>query len=155
MKKKMRNPLWKRLPRELVGDIGKYLVIFLFMTATIGFVSGFLVADESMLEAYDESFEKYRIENGNFMLDSQATEEKLEELEQEGVTIYENFYLDEPVDVDLDGTSDGTMRIFKKREEVNLVCLMKGTFPETADEIAIDPDVCGPITPLRWETPSQ
>ena len=138
MKKKMRNPLWKRLPRELVGDIGKYLVIFLFMTATIGFVSGFLVADESMLEAYDESFEKYRIENGNFTLDSQATEEKLEELEQEGVTIYENFYLDEPVDVDLDGTSDGTMRIFKKREEVNLVCLMKGTFPETADEIAID-----------------
>ncbi|MCC2189967.1 ABC transporter permease [Fusicatenibacter sp. CLA-AA-H277] len=134
----MRNPLWKRLPRELVGDIGKYLVIFLFMTATIGFVSGFLVADESMLEAYDESFEKYRIENGNFTLDSQATEEKLEELEQEGVTIYENFYLDEPVDVDLDGTSDGTMRIFKKREEVNLVCLMKGTFPETADEIAID-----------------
>ena len=138
MKKKMRNPLWKRLPRELVGDIGKYLVIFLFMTATIGFVSGFLVADESMLEAYDESFEKYRIENGNFTLDSQATEEKMEELEQEGVTIYENFYLDEPVDVDLDGTSDGTMRIFKKREEVNLVCLMKGTFPETADEIAID-----------------
>lgn len=138
MKKKMRNPLWKRLPRELVGDIGKYLVIFLFMTATIGFVSGFLVADESMLEAYDESFEKYRIENGNFTLDSQATEEKLAELEQEGVTIYENFYLDEPVDVDLDGTSDGTMRIFKKREEVNLVCLMKGTFPETADEIAID-----------------
>ena len=129
MKKKMRNPLWKRLPRELVGDIGKYLVIFLFMTATIGFVSGFLVADESMLEAYDESFEKYRIENGNFTLDSQATEEKLEELEQEGVTIYENFYLDEPVDVDLDGTSDGTMRIFKKREEVTLVCLMKGTFP--------------------------
>ncbi len=57
---------------------------------------------------------------------------------KEGVTIYENFYLDEPVDVDLDGTSDSTMRIFKKREEVNLVCLMKGTFPETADEIAID-----------------
>ena len=108
------------------------------MTATIGFVSGFLVADESMLEAYDESFEKYRIENGNFTLDSQATEKKLAELEQEGVTIYENFYLDEPVDVDLDGTSDGTMRIFKKREEVNLVCLMKGIFPETADEIAID-----------------
>ena len=40
----MKNPLMKRLPRELIGDIGKYLVIFLFMTATIGFVSGFLVA---------------------------------------------------------------------------------------------------------------
>ena len=54
----MRNPLWKRLPRELKSDFGKYIVIFLFMTLTIGFVSGFLVADDSMLAAYDESFEK-------------------------------------------------------------------------------------------------
>ncbi|MEF2850890.1 MAG: ABC transporter permease [Lachnospiraceae bacterium] len=138
MKRKMKNPLWKRLPRELVGDIGKYLVIFLFMTASIGFVSGFLVADESMLEAYDESFGKYNIENGNFTLDSQATEEKLAELEQEGVTIYKNFYLDEPVDVDQDGQEDGTVRIFKNREEVNQVCLMKGEFPVKTDEIAID-----------------
>ena len=76
MKRKMKDPLWKRLPRELVGDIGKYLVIFLFMTASIGFVSGFLVADKSMLDAYRESFPKYNIENGNFTLDSQATEEK-------------------------------------------------------------------------------
>ena len=30
------------------------------------------------------------------------------------------------------------MRIFKNREEVNRVCLMKGEFPESADEIAID-----------------
>lgn len=50
----MKNPLWKRLPRELKSDFGKYIVIFLFMTLTIGFVSGFLVADDSMLAAYDE-----------------------------------------------------------------------------------------------------
>ena len=64
----MKNPLWKRLPRELKSDFGKYIVIFLFMTLTIGFVSGFLVADDSMLAAYDEGFEKYNIEHGNFTL---------------------------------------------------------------------------------------
>lgn len=53
----MKNPLWKRLPRELKSDFGKYIVIFLFLTLTIGFVSGFLVADDSMLAAYDEGFE--------------------------------------------------------------------------------------------------
>ena len=68
----MKNPLRKRLLRELKNDIGKYLVIFLFMTATIGFVSGFLVADESMLYAYDESFEKYNVENGNFTTVTEA-----------------------------------------------------------------------------------
>ena len=58
----MKNPLHKRYLRELKQDAGKYLVLFLFLTLTIGFVSGFLVADDSMLKAYDESFEKYNID---------------------------------------------------------------------------------------------
>ena len=62
----MKSPLRKRLPRELKGELGKYLVVFLLMVATIGFVSGFLVADGSMLKAYNEGFAKYNIENGNF-----------------------------------------------------------------------------------------
>lgn len=57
----MKNPLRKRLLRELRQEMGKYLVVFILMVATIGFVSGFLVADGSMLTAYDNSFEKYNI----------------------------------------------------------------------------------------------
>ena len=62
----MKNPLRKRLPRELKGELGKYLVVFILMVASIGFVSGFLVADNSMLIAYNEGFGKYNIEDGNF-----------------------------------------------------------------------------------------
>ena len=69
----MKNPLLKRLPKELKADLGKYLVIFLFMILTIGLVSGFLVAGSSMSAAYDESFEKYNIEDGNFTLSSKAS----------------------------------------------------------------------------------
>lgn len=36
----MKNPLHKRLPREIRSEFGKYIVIFLLMVATIGFVSG-------------------------------------------------------------------------------------------------------------------
>ena len=53
----MKNPLNKRLPRELKGDIGKYIVIFIFLVATIGVVSGFLVAGTSMKTAFDECFD--------------------------------------------------------------------------------------------------
>ena len=49
----MKNPLHKRYLRELKQDAGKYLVLFLFLTLTIGFVSGFQVADSSMTKAYD------------------------------------------------------------------------------------------------------
>ena len=49
----MRSPLLKRLPREFKSELGKYIAIFLFMTLTIGFISGFLVAGSSMKKTYD------------------------------------------------------------------------------------------------------
>lgn len=134
----MKNPLWKRLPKELKEDMGKYLVIFLFMIATIGLISGFLVADQSMLAAYDESFEKYNVENGNFELTERATKEQLSDLEKDDVTIYPNFYKEEQTDYDGDGKKDSTIRVFQNRTKVNKVCLMKGKMPKAEDEIAID-----------------
>ena len=38
----MKNPLRKRLPRELKGELGKYLVVFILMVLTIGMVSVFV-----------------------------------------------------------------------------------------------------------------
>ena len=37
----MKNPLRKRLPRELKGELGKYLVVFILMVLTIGMVPDF------------------------------------------------------------------------------------------------------------------
>ena len=130
--KKMKNPLRKRLPRELKTEFGKYLVIFLLLVATIGLVSGFLVADGSMIIAYNEGFEKYNVENGNFLLEKRANKAQIKAIEAAGVTLYENFYTEEAL------TNESTMRIFKNRQEVNTVCLMKGELPAQADEIAID-----------------
>ena len=64
----MRNPLLKRLPRQLKEEVFKYFVIGALLISTIGLVSGFLVADNSMIKAYNESFEKYNIEDGNFII---------------------------------------------------------------------------------------
>ena len=116
----MKNPLRKRIPRELKGEFGKYLVVFLLMVLTIGFVSGFLVADGSMLKAYNESFDKYNIENGNFRTAEKIYSSQWKDIEAAGVKLYENYYIEE----DLDNGS--TMRFFKNREKVNKVCLMKG-----------------------------
>lgn len=130
--KKIKNPLNKRLSRELKGEIGKYLVIFILMITSIGFVSGFLVADNSLLIAYDESFEKYNIEDGNFRLLEQAQESQLRAIEDLGVRLYPNFYVEEAV------SNDSTMRIFEERTEVDKVCLMEGEMPVSDNQIAID-----------------
>ena len=57
-KKKIKNPLIKRIPRELLGDWKKYLVVALFLILTIGFVSGMYVANESMLYSAAEGVTK-------------------------------------------------------------------------------------------------
>ena len=94
----MKNPLRKRVLRELRDEIGKYLVVFILMVSTIGFVSGFLVADGSMMTAYNESFEKYNIEDGNFRTDDEIHRSQREKIEAEGVTLYENFYFENEMD---------------------------------------------------------
>lgn len=128
----MKNPLRKRVLRELREEIGKYLVVFILLVTTIGFVSGFLVADGSMIKAYNESFEKYRIEDGNFRTADEIHLSQRQQIEAEGVKIYDNFYIETGMD------NDSTLRIFQNREDVDLVCLMQGEFPQAADEIAID-----------------
>ncbi len=129
----MRNPLIKRLPRELKSELGKYLVIFLFFVIVIGFVSGFLVTSTSMKTTFQETFEKYNIEHGNFELFYEADEELIETLEKEDVTIYENFYIEKETK-----DFESTLRMFKKREEVNQECVLEGELPTKQGEIAID-----------------
>ena len=128
----MKNPLNKRLPREFRKDFGKYLVIFLLLVITIGFVSGFLVADGSMIKAYNEGIDKYNTENGHFRTSEKMNDAQIQSIEEKGIRIYDNFYLEQ------DLTNDSTMRIFESRDQVNLACLMEGEFPKAANEIAID-----------------
>lgn len=143
----MKNPLCRRIPKELKDDFGKYIVIFLFMVITTGMVSGFLVAGESMKQTYDQSFDKYNVEDGHFALNSEATDDMKKAIEDEGVTLYDMPYYDldmsiKKSDSKTDNTSaDGesrTLRIFEVRHEVNKMCTMKGSLPDRDDELAID-----------------
>ncbi|MDD7294091.1 MAG: ABC transporter permease [Oscillospiraceae bacterium] len=129
----MKNPLDKRILREIKGEAGKNIVIFLFMTALIAIVSGFLIAGESLKTAYDQSFEKYNVEDGNFELAEKADSECIGSIESEDVTLFENFYVEENTD-----DFDSTLRIFADRKDVNKVCLLSGEMPESENEIALD-----------------
>lgn len=154
MKKKIKNPLIKRIPKELIGDWKKYLVVCLFLVLTIGFVSGMYVANESMLQAADEGITKYKREDGHFELAQKADDTLLSDIAKGEpvktddtddtdaktvpVTLYENFFRNEEEDYNNDEKKDGTIRVFTRTEDVNLACLMDGSFPEKEDEIAID-----------------
>ena len=93
-KKKIKNPLIRRIPRELLGDWKKYLVVALFLILTIGFVSGMYVANESMLVAANEGVTKYKLEDGHFELDKKADKALLTAIETGAKADVRQYYLD-------------------------------------------------------------
>lgn len=130
----MKNPLIKRIPRELRSDLGKYAVIFLFMVMLISLVSGFLVADNSISSAYNEGFVKYNTEDGHIVFDKELPSDLLKKIEETGdIRLYDLRYFEE------DSDSDGkTSRVYIDREVINTECLMEGSMPVSDNEIAID-----------------
>ena len=127
-----RNPLNNRFLRDLRDDLGKYVVIALLMIFTIGFVSGFLVADGSMVRAYNESFTKYNVEDGNFRIQRRMNKAQWKSVEGLGLYLYELFYREFALD------NGSTLRVYQNRDQVDLACLMEGEFPKKPGEIAID-----------------
>lgn len=157
MKKRTVNPLIKRIPKELIGDWKKYLIVFAFLVLTIGFVSGMYVANESMMKAADESVTKYEREDGHFEWSEKADADLIKDVESGEqvdmsaitgkeeedasdvpVIIYENFFRNEKEDNNNDGKNDGTVRVFAKTDNINLACVLDGRLPENENEIAVD-----------------
>ncbi len=77
----MRNPLIKRIPRELKSDWQKYLVIIVFMAVMIGVISGMYVGHDSMLAAVYNGREELVLEDGRFELAEKASEKMLKDIE--------------------------------------------------------------------------
>ena len=130
----MKNPLNKRFLRELKGDIGKYIAIFLFLVFFIGVMSGFMVTNNSVAKTYHEGLERYRIEDGHIAFNIVPDQTILQKLEEDNdLSFYKLFYKEEDI-----GTDNHTLRLYRNRTDVDLPVFHEGRAPEAANEIAID-----------------
>ncbi len=93
-KQKIKNPLRRRIPRELLGDWKKYLVVSLFLILTIGFVSGMYVANESMMTAAEKGISEYKLESGHFELENRADTDLLGSIARGDKADIKAYYLD-------------------------------------------------------------
>ncbi len=128
----MKNPLNKRVFREIKSDFGRYAVIFMTLVLFIGLTSGFLIAADSLLYAYYEGFDKYNIEDGHFESQDRLNKSQIRLIEKLNIKLYDISYTEERI------TSGSEIRIFANREEVNKPSLMEGKLPKAKGEIALD-----------------
>ncbi len=131
-----KNPLWKRIPREIWGEKYKYLSLFIFLTLTISITSGFLVSVNSLETKFHKNLLFNKIEDGHFVTESKIGSNLINKLESDELEIYELFYYDFDID------NGSTLRVYANREDINTPDLMKGNLPVEEDEIALDRLYC-------------
>ncbi|MGN1417109.1 MAG: FtsX-like permease family protein, partial [Oscillospiraceae bacterium] len=130
----MKNPLTKRLPRELAKDAAKYTAIFIMMVLLIAACSGLRVGNESLKAAYYESFELYNIEDGHITFDKALPDKLKETFEKEmEMKLYDSFFFDEDT-----SETGATVRVYRQSDELNKPCLLSGELPSQDSHIAID-----------------
>ncbi len=90
----MKNPLIKRVPRELKSDWHKYLVIIVFMVVMIGVISGMYVGHDSMLAAVYDGRNQLNIEDGCFELSKKASNDFLTDISTGKKADVRSYYID-------------------------------------------------------------
>ncbi len=65
---RVRSPLTKRVFRDMLRDHKRYIMIFLMLVLTIGFVSGIYVANYSMMTSLEAGAATFHREDGHFLL---------------------------------------------------------------------------------------
>ncbi len=131
----MINPLIKRLPRELVKDIAKYIVLFFLMALPIAFISGYMVANDSMLRTYYDGLEEYMAEDGHFISTSELDKALIETIETDNnINIYNLSYKE------ITSSNGHSIRVYNTldRENINKCCIHKGNSPTNLNEISLD-----------------
>ena len=131
----MRNPLYKRLPKELLKDIVKYIIMFLFLALPIALCSGYMIGNDSMIRTYYLGIDYYSLEDGHFITTNEIEDSIIDEIEnEENINVFKLYYKDEI------SNKEDTIRIYRisDRENINKYCIHQGMIPTKDNEIALD-----------------
>jgi len=128
----MRNPLYKRLGRDLRSNLGRYLAITVIFILLVSIISGYLAVAEGMQDTFETNRQECLVEDGQFSSYFEIDADVLNEAEKPGVQIVSSSYYN------FDVLESATLRVYANRETFNLATAISGRLPDGGGEIAID-----------------
>lgn len=152
----MRNPLIKRIPRDLKKNASKYISMFLILVLTIMIGSGFSATVESTKQALIKCETENMLEDGYFETSAEIDENTISRLESlnfdaSGSTVSEASENTNVIAVEnttiiaplfyyrFNNFDEGAkLLVFDERTGLDTPCLFDGKLPENANEIALD-----------------
>ncbi len=129
----MKNPLYKRIPRELKQNFAKYVGMMLILICTICVGSSFQVTMNGATKYLEDIKMDNLQEDGLIETVDLLSEESIKYIQDQGLKIYGNFYAAE------NEFADSTkVLIFDERSDINIPVVFEGKLPSGESEIAID-----------------
>lgn len=132
----MQKVLRKRIIRDLRENLMRYLALSALIILCMYLVISLVGTADTIIIGSERAAERNHLEDGQFSVFVPLLESEKEELEDEGITIEEQFYLDYELE------DDSTLRVFKNREAINLLETVDGRKAEAGDEVVLERRYC-------------
>lgn len=132
----MQKILQKRVWRDLRENMFRYLALSFLIILGMYMIVSLVGAADTIITGVEKKGEANKIENGEFQLFVPLTVAETEELEELGITLENLFYLDFVQE------DDSTIRVFKNRENINLIDLDEGKLAEKDSEVVLEKRYC-------------
>lgn len=128
----MKNPLNKRIFRELRSNIGRYGSIFIVMLMTISFISSFFIAQNSVKISYEDSHIRGKIEDGYIEFDRELSRDEEKIFEDNHIKAYKNYYLS------INYKNGKLIRLYSNRKHVNIPAIHRGRPANKDGEVVLN-----------------
>lgn len=128
----MNRVLSKRIFRDLKSNFLRYLALFLMIVMGMYIIIAVVGAAETIITRTVETGEKNHVEDGQFAVFTQLTAAQEKDITDRGVTLERIFSFDAQM------SDNSVLRVFKVRENVDLVDADEGRTPEKSGEIFLE-----------------
>lgn len=122
----------KRIFREFKDNMIKYIGLLSLVLFSSMSIVGFGNGEECITLSTNNVATECNREDGNFTLSRELDTTTLSKIQELGITVEENYYADYKL------TEDKTIRLFKKRENINKIHLLDGKKLTDSNNIIID-----------------
>ena len=122
----------KKALRDLKKEFLRYLLIIIVMVLGIGVSVAYTNVYESVKSTVLDNWEQCNVEDGEFAMYMPLDDDQKKDFEDKEAKLEEAFYKDMETDNGL------TVRMFKTRENIDLLNLHSGSMPSTDNEIVVD-----------------
>lgn len=132
----MNRVLNKRIFRDLRENFLRYLALFLMIVMGMYIIIAVVGAAETIITGTAEKGKENHVEDGQFSVFTQLTAAQEKEITDAGVTLEKMFSFDTEM------SDDSVLRMFKVREQIDLINVDEGSIPTKTGEIILEKRYC-------------